>query len=107
MHEQLAGTQRSVVEDVAMLVRPDVAVKQPEFAIFDQAIGIFQVGPASAYRVYLRCSEGHPRLKFFQHEVVVRSNPVYSCMTLTSGSRVQPRIFLRIRLGLMSGLAPL
>src|SRR5439155_24424044 len=56
MHEQLAGTQRSVVEDVAMLVRPDVAVKQPEFAIFDQAIGIFQVGPASSYRFDFRSS---------------------------------------------------
>src|SRR5207247_7813397 len=56
MHEQLAGTQRSVVEDVAMLVGPDVAVKQPEFAIFDQAIGIFQVGPASSYRFDFRSS---------------------------------------------------
>src|SRR3989442_11248259 len=50
VHQQLAGAQRSVVEDVAMLVGADVAVEQPEFAVFDEPIGIFKVGASSPDR---------------------------------------------------------
>ena len=37
-HQELAGPQGSVIEDVAVLVRPDMAIEQPQFAIFDQPI---------------------------------------------------------------------
>ena len=54
MHQQLAGAQRRVIEDVAMLVGADVAIEEPEFAIFDQSVSIFEIGAAGANRFDLR-----------------------------------------------------
>ena len=33
MNQQLAGSQGGVVEDIAVVVRPDVGVQQPKLAI--------------------------------------------------------------------------
>ncbi len=49
VHEQLAGAQGGVVVNVAMLVGADMGIQQPEFAIFYQAVRIFQIGEAAAY----------------------------------------------------------
>src|SRR6266852_8751973 len=76
VHQQLAGAQRSVVEDVAVLVGADVAVEQPEFAVFDEPIGIFKVSAASPDRFDLGSRQGNTRLKFFQQEVIVSSDPI-------------------------------
>ena len=50
VHQQLTGAQRGVVMDVAVLVGADVGVEQPEFAVLDQAVGVFEVGEAAADR---------------------------------------------------------
>ena len=66
--QQLAGAQRSVVEDVAVVIGADVAVEQPEFAIFKQAIGVFEVGLAGADRFDLGAGQGDAGFKFFQQK---------------------------------------
>ena len=43
MDQQLAGAQGRVVEDVAVIIRADVAVEQPEFAVLEQSVGVFEV----------------------------------------------------------------
>ena len=49
VNQQLTSTERLVVEDVAVLVRADVGVDQPEFPVLHQAVGIFQVRPSAAH----------------------------------------------------------
>src|SRR5947209_17376548 len=94
-----------MVEDVSVLIRANVAVEQPEFAILDQAISVFQVGVAGTNRFHLGTAEYDAGLKFFQQEVVVGSDPINSGISLSGGSRVPPRILFRVRLGGMGGLA--
>ena len=71
MHQQLARAQRGVIKDVAVLIRADVAIQQPELAIFDQAVSIFEVASAGPDRFDLGPGQRNPRLKFFQQEVVM------------------------------------
>ena len=71
MDQQFARTQRGVIEDVSVLIGADVAIQQPEFAVFDQAVGVLEVAAASPYRFDLGPGQSNPRLKFFQQEVVM------------------------------------
>jgi hypothetical protein len=71
MHQQLAGAQRGVVEDVAVLVGTDVGVQQPDRIVFDQAVGVLKIGEAAPDGLDLGPGEDHPGLKFFQQEVVM------------------------------------
>ena len=54
-----------------MLVGTDVGIQQPEFAVLDQAIRILEVGQPAPDRFHLGPGQDHPRLKFFQQEVVM------------------------------------
>jgi len=71
MYQQLTRAQRRMIEDVAVLVRPDVAIQQPQLAVFDQSVGVFEVGMPSSNRFDLSPSQRHACLKFFQQEVVM------------------------------------
>jgi len=44
--QQFAGAERGMVVDVAVLVGADMAVEQPQFAVFDEPVGVFQVDQA-------------------------------------------------------------
>src|SRR3954470_463921 len=46
MHQQFAGAERGMVVNVAMLVGSDMAVEQPQFAVFDQPVGVFEIDQA-------------------------------------------------------------
>ena len=54
-----------------MLVRADVTVEQPEFAVLHQPIGILEVRLAGPDRFDLGASQRNAGLKFFQQEVVM------------------------------------
>ncbi len=64
MDEQFTGTQRSVVEDVAVVVRTNMAVQQPEFSILEQPIRVFEVGASCSYRFDLCPGKGDTGFKF-------------------------------------------
>src|SRR5579863_4197341 len=105
MYQQLAGAQGCVVEDVAVLIRPDVAVQQPELAVFYQPVSVFEVRAASPDRFNLSTGKCNPSLKFFQQEVVMRSDPIYRGITLPRCGGIAAGIFLRIRPGWLRRLA--
>jgi len=71
MHQQFAGAQRGMIMNVSMLIGADVGVQQPDGVVFDQSIGVFKVSQAPADRLYFGTCQNHPRLKFFQQEVVM------------------------------------
>ncbi|SRR6266487_5302167 len=56
MHQEFPRAQGSMVVDVAMFVGADMAVQEPEFAVFDQAVGVLQVDLAATDRLDLRTS---------------------------------------------------
>ena len=60
-----------MIEDIAVFIRSDMGVEQPEFAIFEQPISVLEVGPPGAHRLHLRTSQGNTGLKFLQQEVVM------------------------------------
>jgi len=53
-----------MVVDVAVLVGADVGVEEPEFAVLDQAVGIFEVGEAAADGFGLGSGKDNAALKF-------------------------------------------
>src|SRR5581483_2109848 len=74
--QELAGAQRVVVVDVAVLVGADVSVQQPELAVFDQAIGVFEVDTAAADRLDLGAGEYDAGLDLLGEGRVVRRSAV-------------------------------
>ena len=84
-----------------MVVGADVAVEQPEFAIFQQSVGVFEVGLSGADRFDLGPGQGHSGLEFLQQEIVMGGHPVDRGIALAGGSGVAAGVLLRIRLGLM------
>src|SRR5437763_5496763 len=94
-----------MVVDIAVLVRPDVGIQEPYSVIFDQSVRIFEVGETSPHRFHLGSGENDARLKFFQQEVVMGSDPINSSVSVTRGSGIPARRFLRIGLSLVCGLA--
>ena len=71
VHQQLASPQRGVVEDVAMLIRADVGVQQPEGIVLDQALRVLEVGEAAPDGLHFGPRQNHSGFKFFQQEVVM------------------------------------
>ena len=56
---------------------------------------------AGANRFHLGSGQNDAGLKFFQQEVVMRSDPINGGVSFAGGGRVAAGIFLRIRLGLV------
>src|SRR5262249_37104537 len=101
--QQLASTQGRVIEDVAVLVRTDVGVQEPEFAVFHNAVRVFEIGVPSPDRFDLGSGQNDTSLKFFQQEIVMGSDPIDGCIPLTRSGWVAARIFLRVGFGLVYG----
>jgi len=104
MNQKLAGAKRGVVGRVAMVVGANVAIQEPEFAVFDQAVGVFEINRSSANRFHFRSGENYSGLEFFEQEVVMARVPVYSGVFLAGGGRLASRIFLPVGLCLVRGL---
>ena len=58
-----------------------------------------------ANRLHFRPGQNDSGLKFFQQEIVMRSDPVNSGIAFAGGRRVAAGIFLQVWLRLMCGLA--
>jgi hypothetical protein len=101
VHQQLASAEHGVVGVAAVLIGTDVAVQEPEFAILDQAVGVFQISFARAHGLDFGSGERHPRLKFFKQEVVMASVPVHSGVLFSGRGRLAARILLPVRPGLV------
>src|SRR5208282_6009450 len=96
--------QGGVIGRVAVVVGAHVAVEEPEFAVFDQAVGVLEIGRASADRFHLGAGEHDSGLEFFEQEIVVAGVPVYSGILFAGSGGLAARILLPIGLGLVSVL---
>jgi hypothetical protein len=87
-----------------VVIGADVAVEQPEFAIFDKAVGVFEIGRAATDRLYLGSREYDTSLEFFEQEILVTRVPVYSGVFLAGSGRLAARVLLPIGLDLVGSL---
>ncbi len=81
-----------------------MAVEQPKLAIFDEAVGVLQIGFACSNGLYLGSGQNDARFEFFEQEVVMTRVPVYGGIFLSRGGGLPARIFLTIWLDLMGRL---
>ena len=88
-----------------MLIGADVGIQKPDFPVFHQPVRVLEIGPATTDRFDLSAGQGNAGLKFFQQEIVVRSDPVYSGVALAGCCGITARILFRVGLSLMAGLA--
>jgi hypothetical protein len=65
VNQQLSGAQRGMIGGVAVVIGSDVAVEEPELSVFDEAIGVFQVGGTGTNRLDLGSREYDSRFEFF------------------------------------------
>ena len=104
-HQQLASAQRRVIEDVAVLVGADVGVQQPQLAIFDQAVSIFEIGAAGADSFHLGAGEHHAGFVFFQQKIIMRGGAIHAGITLAAGHGISLDVFWFFRAILMQEVA--
>src|ERR1022692_161027 len=90
VHQQLPGTQGFMVEDVAVFVRTDVRVDQPEFAIFHQPVGVLEVSSSGAHGFHFGSAQGDAGFELLQQKVVVRRGAVDRSVPLSAGRRIAP-----------------
>jgi len=104
VNEQLARAKGCVVRITTVLVWTDVAVKKPEFAVLDQAVGVFETDLAGTDRFDLGAGQRDSGFIFFEQEIVVAGVPIGGGIPLAAGGGLAARLFLSIRLGLVGSL---
>src|ERR1035438_8441328 len=92
VHQQLPRAQGFMVEDVAVFVRADVRIDQPEFAIFYQPVGVLEVSSSGAHGFHFGSAQGDTGFKLLQQKVVVRRGAVDRSVPLSAGGRIAPRL---------------
>src|SRR5450759_1591734 len=99
-----AGAEGGMIRVVAVVIGADMAVEEPEFAVFDQPVGVLEIGLAGSNRLHLGAGENDSGLEFFEQEIVVTRVPVYSGILLPGSGGLAARILLPIGLGLVGSL---
>ena len=88
VQQQLAGAERVVVHGVAVGERADVGVQEEAFAVFEQAVGVLEVGLAFADGLDLGAAEGDAGLELVGEEVIVAGGAVEGGVALAGGDGV-------------------
>ncbi len=104
MNQKFASTQRSMVGIASVFVGTDMAVQQPQLIVFNEPVGVFEIGFTAPDRLYFGSSEDYARFKFFQQEVVVSRVPVDSGISFSGRGRLPAWILLRTGARLMGRL---
>ena len=104
VNQKFAGAEGGMIGRVAVVIGADVAVEEPEFAVFDKAVGVLEIGGAGADGLHFGSGENDAGLEFFEQEVVMTSVPVYRGVFFSGGGGLAAGIFLSIGLGLVGRL---
>src|SRR5271157_1199532 len=65
VNQKFAGAQGGMVGGVAVVIGPNMAVEEPEFAVLDEAVGVLEIGLAAADGFDLGSGQRDPGLEFF------------------------------------------
>src|SRR5271169_1527023 len=86
-----------MIEDVSVLVNADVSIDQPEFAIFHQSVGVFEVGAPGTNGLDFSTAQSNAGLKFLQQKVVVGGGTIDRSITQAAGRRIAPALLFLFR----------
>src|SRR5580658_4429605 len=78
-----------------MRVGTDMSVQQIRFAVFDDAVGVLQIGLSLADGLDLSTPEGNAGFELIQQEVVMTRGAIHGSVALTGGDRLPGLRFLR------------
>ena len=87
MEQEFSGTQRVVVGSVSVRIGANVRVQQIRFAVFDDSIGILEIGLAFPNGLNFRASKRDPGFEFVQQKVVMACGTVDRSISLSGGYR--------------------
>jgi hypothetical protein len=76
VEEELAGAEGLVIPDAAGEVAGNVAMEEPDFAVFDSGVGIAEVGVAIAEGFDLGAAEDEAGFHFVEEEVMERGGTI-------------------------------
>jgi hypothetical protein len=86
--EEFAGAEGFVVHGVAMREGADVSVEEEEFAVFQNAVGVFEVGFAFSDGFDFGAAEGDAGFVFVGEEVVEAGGAIEGGVALACGDGV-------------------
>jgi len=102
VEEELARAEALVVHGVAVREGADVGVEEEALAVFEEAVGVFEVGFAFADGLDLGAAEGDARLEAVGEEVVEAGGAVEGGVAVAGGYGVAVLLLDR-GLGLLGG----
>ena len=88
MEQEFAGACFVVIGYISVGVRTDMQVEQKGLAVFDEAVGILEIGLAFADGFDLSAAEGDAGFKFVGQKVVVACHAVVGSIALSAGDGV-------------------
>src|SRR5437660_1753735 len=102
MYKKFAGAQRSMVGVASMFVSPDMSIQEPEFAVFDQRIGILEIGATRPDGFNLRPGEHHSGFQLVFQKIIMTCGPVLRGIPLPGGDGIALQVPGLIRFGLVN-----
>jgi len=88
MQQQFSGSGFVVIRYISVGVRTDMQVEQKGLAVFDEAVGILEVGVALADGLDLGSAEGDAGFELLHQEVVVACHSIVGRVSLAAGHGV-------------------
>jgi hypothetical protein len=104
VEQQFSGAKFGMIGEVPMVIGSNMTVEEPQFSVFDQPVGIFEIRLARSDRFDLGAGESDSCLEFFKQEVVMTRVPIDGGILFARRGGLAGRIFLPAGLSLMGGL---
>lgn len=88
VEQQFTGAQRVVIAGIAVGIRADVGVEQEDFAVLDEAVGVFEVGLALADGFDFGAAQSHAGFDAVGKEVVVAGSAIERGIAVAAGDGI-------------------
>ena len=95
MQKEFSRPERIVIAGIAVGIRPDMGIQQEGLAIFDDSVGVLQVGLTFADGLDLGAAQGDAALEAVEQEVIVAGGAVDGGIALAGGDRIAGLAFWR------------
>ena len=88
MQEQSTGARGIVVHQISVGEGTNMRVQQKSLTVFEQTVGIFEIGLAFADRFDLGSMKGNAALELVQQKVVMACRPIDGGIAVADGNRI-------------------
>src|SRR5271156_117113 len=77
-----------MIQRVAVRIGADMGIQKEGLAVFEQAVGVFEVGLALANGLNFAAAQCDSRLEFVEQEIVMAGRAVHGGVALAGGDRI-------------------